>query len=221
MRFCFETFSSSRNFVRRGSFPGRVSSLLCALALLMTARANADITNRGVWCWKTPSPYGLTYIIGTSALENAAVQQFKLWGISHVYGSYGDQLKTIQGQTALAAWNTLLSNNGIESQLLISDYTLGTGDNNIILQMITFNQGQPAAAQVKGVHLDLEPWGLSTWGTGDNYSLLVNLAGEYQQVRAELDASGQSNVLVYADLTDWLDSSATINWPSASERDQW
>ena len=196
-------------------------SLLCGLAFLITLHARADSTNRGVWCWKTPSPYGLNYIIGTDALQNAAVQQFKLWGISHVYGSYGDQLKTTQGQAALAGWNTLLNNNGIESQLLISDYTLGAGDNNIILQMISFNQSQPAAAQVKGVHLDLEPWGQSSWGTDDKYNDLVNLASEYQQVRAELDASGQSNVLVYADMTDWLDSSPTINWPSSTVRDQW
>lgn len=207
--------------MKRFLLHGWLTFLLCGQALFVGNCLKADSTNRGVWCWKKPAPYGLNYIIGTNDLENAAVAQFKAWGISRVYGSYGDKLSTAQGRTALAGWNTLLSNNGIESQLLISDWTLGTGDNNIIIQMINFNQTQPVAAQVKGVHLDLEPWGLAAWGTGDNYSLLVNLASEYQQVRAELDAGGQSNVLIYADLTVWLDSSATINWPSSSVRDQW
>ena len=190
--------------------------------MLTSTRTHADSTNRGVWCWKTPSsPYGLDSIIGTNALENAAVAQFKLWGVSHVYGSYGDQLKTSQGQAALANWNALLNNNGIESQLLISDFSFGSGDNNLLLQMINFNKSQPAAAQCKGVHLDIEPWGLSGWNHGSNYEMLVTLANTYLQVRTELDTNGQSNVLIYADLADWLDSSTTINWPSSSVRDQW
>jgi len=195
--------------------------MLCVLALFVGPRADAQSTNRGVWCWSTPSPYGLNYIIGSNALQNAAVAQFKSWGISHVYGFYGDQLKTVPGRAALAAWNTLLHNNGIESQLLISDYTLGTGDNNFILQMINFNTNQPLAARFEAVHLDLEPWGLPSWPTDDKYNDLVNLAAEYQQVRAELDASGQTNVLVYADLASWLDSLTAINWPSTTVRDQW
>ncbi|HVU28446.1 MAG TPA: hypothetical protein VHG71_12010 [Verrucomicrobiae bacterium] len=198
---------------------GALPSLLCALALLIN-HANAGNTNRGVWCWKTPSPYGLNYIIGTSSLENAAVAQFKLWGISHVYGSYGDQLATVQGQAALANWNTLLSSNGIESQLLISDTSFGSGDNNILVKMINFNKGQPPSAQLKAVHLDIEPWGLSTWATDNKYNDLVALAGTYQQIRTELDTNGENNVLMYADLADWLDTT-TINWPSDSVRNQW
>jgi hypothetical protein len=198
---------------------GGLFSLLCALALLMDTHAHADNTNRGVWCWKTPSPYGLDYIIGTNALENAAVAQFKLWGITHVYGSYGDQLKTVQGQTALAVWNTLLNSNGIKSQLLISDTSWGSGDNNILIEMINFNANQPVAAQLKGVHLDIEPWGLSSWATDNKYNDLVDLANVYQQVRTELDTNGLNNVLIYADLADWLDSLTTINWPSSSVRE--
>ena len=194
--------------------------LLPLSCLIISARTDADSTNRGVWCWPTPGPYGLNYIIGTNALQNAAVAQFKSWGISHVYGFYGDQLKTVPGQSALAAWNTLLNNNGIESQLLISDYTLGSGDNNIILEMINFNKNQPLPARFKAVHLDLEPWGLPSWSTDNKYNDLVNLAGEYEQVRTELNTNGQSNVLIYADLADWLDTS-TINWPSDAVRNQW
>ncbi len=203
------------------SLQSRVPFLLCALALFIGTRADADSTNRGVWCWKTPGPYGLDYIIGTNALQNAAVSQFKSWGISHVYGSYGDQLKTVQGQVALAGWNSLLSSNGIGSQLLISDTSFGSGDNNILVEMINFNKNQPAAAQCKAVHLDIEPWALSTWGQGSNYQILVSLAGTYQQVRTELNTNGETNVLIYADLDDWFDSSPTINWPSDTVRDQW
>jgi hypothetical protein len=163
----------------------------------------------------------LDYIVGTNDLENATVAQFKLWGIKHVFGFYGDQLKTVPGQAALAAWNTLLSNNGIESQLLISDYSLGSGDNNIIIEMINFNTNQPSAAQFKAVHLDIEPWGSPTWGTDNKYNDLVALANTYQQVRAELNTNGESNVLVYADQAVWLNNLTAINWPSASVRDQW
>ena len=139
--------------------------------------------------------------------------------MSHVYGYYG-QLQTLPGQTNLAAWNNLLDSNGIESQLLISDNTLGTGDNNIILEMIAFNERQSPASRFKGVHLDLEPWGLASWPTDNKYNDLVNLAAEYQQVRGELDTHGESNVLIYADLAAWLDTT-TINWPSTTVRDQW
>jgi len=199
----------------------RASMLLwCALALFAGVRADGQSTNRGVWCWATPGPYGLNHIIGTNALQDAAVAQFKAWGISHVYGFYGAQLKTVPGQAALAAWNTLLNNHGIESQLLISDYTLGSGDNNIILQMINFNKNQPSAARFKGVHLDLEPWGLASWPTDNQYYDLTNLAGAYQQVRTELNTNGQNEVLIYADLAAWLDTTA-VNWPSTSARDQW
>ena len=191
------------------------------MALFAGGRSDAEGTNRGAWCWPTPGPYGLNYIIGTNALQNAAVAQFKLWGISHVYGFYGDQLQTLPGQAALAAWNTLLNNNGIESQLLISDYSLGSGDNNIIVEMINFNMKQPLAAQFKAVHLDIEPWGLPSWPTDNKYNDLVNLAGAYQQVRTELDTNGETNVLIYADLTDWLDSTSAINWPSLTVRDEW
>ncbi|MGH7976743.1 MAG: hypothetical protein ACREC8_08770 [Limisphaerales bacterium] len=201
-------------------YHGWLAFTLCVLALLKSACADADSTNRGVWCWGSPSPYGLNYIIGTSNLENAAVAQFKLWGIKHVYGTYSTQLKTTPGQAALAAWNTLLYNNGIESQLLVSDDTLGTGDNNIIIEMINFNKNQPVAAQVKAVHLDIEPWGLSTWGTDNRYDDLLTLASSYQQVRTELNTNGENNVLIYADLADWLDTT-TVNWPSDSARDQW
>jgi hypothetical protein len=198
---------------------GGLAFLLCALGLLISVCAKADSTNRGVWCWKTPAPYGLDFIIGTNALENAAIVQFKLWGIGHVYGSYGDQLKTAQGQTALAGWNSLLNSNGIESQLLISDTSFGSGDNNLLVEMINFNKNQSAAAQCQAVHLDIEPWGLSSWSTNP-YNALTNLAGVYQQVRTELNTNGETNVLVYSDLADWLDTSS-VNWPSDAVRDQW
>lgn len=192
-----------------------------ALALFAGTPAHAQSTNRGVWCWSTPSPYGLNSIIGNSALEHAAVAQFKLWGIRHVYGSYGDQLKTAEGWAALGAWNLLLSSNGIESQLLISDTSFGAGDQALLSEMLNFNKAQPSAAQCKAVHLDIEPWGLSSWSTDNKYNALLNLAAVYQQVRTELDTNGQSNVSIYADLTDWLDSLSAINWPSSSARDQW
>ena len=221
MRFHSDAFSNADDFMKPFFLHGWLVFLLCALAVLMHARADADSTNRGVWCWGTPDPYGLDYIVGTNDLENATVAQFKLWGIKHVFGFYGDQLKTIPGQAALAAWNTLLSNNGIESQLLISDYSLGSGDNNIIIEMINFNTNQPSAAQFKAVHLDIEPWGSPTWGTDNKYNDLVALANTYQQVRAELNTNGESNVLVYADQAVWLNNLTAINWPSASVRDQW
>lgn len=200
--------------------PTRVLLLLSAL-LLAAPRAGAASTNRGVWCWKSPSPYGLNYIIGDPAIEDAAVSQFKVWGISRIYGSYGELLKTAQGQAALAVWNSRLSRNGIESQLLISDTSWGSGDHNILLSMISFNTNQPADAQLKAVHLDIEPWGLASWGTGDKYQALLGLADVYQSVRNELNANGLTNVLMYADLADWLDNLGTINWPSVLAREQW
>ena len=194
--------------------------LFCALALTSGSRAAAQSTNRGVWCWSTPGPYGLSYIVGTNALMSAAVAQFKLWGINQVYGSYNNLLSTVPGQTALAAWNTLLHNNGIQSQLLISDDLFGSGDNNILAKMISFNKNQPVVAQFQAVHLDIEPWGLSTWAT-NQYNYLVGLASTYQQVRNELNTNAEANVLIYADQAYWLDSLAAVSWPSAAVRNQW
>jgi hypothetical protein len=203
------------------SLSGWMASLLCLAGPLTATQANASGTNRGVWCWESPAPYGLASIVGNSAAQNAAVGQFKLWGIKHVYGFYGGQLGTSQGQTSLAAWNSLLYSNGIDSQCLFSDYYWGTGNNRILLQMISFNQSQPRAAQFAGVHLDLEPWGAGSWSTTNKYNELVALAGEYQQVRAELNSNGLTNVLVYADQADWLPSLSVINWPSTAVRDTW
>jgi len=165
----FDALNHADDFMK-ASIRYLVTTLLwSALVLFQGIGAAAQSTNRGIWCWATPGPYGLNHIIGTNALQDAAVAQFKAWGITHVYGFYGTQLKTVPGQTALAAWNTLLNKNGIDSQLLISDYTLGTGDNAIILQMIDFNKNQPAAARFKGVHLDIEPWGMPSWPTDNQY----------------------------------------------------
>lgn len=202
-------------------FYGWLAFLFCSLGFPMSLRAVAGSTNRGVWCWESPSPYGLASIIGSNALENAAVEQFKSWGINRVYGSYGDQLKTAQGQVALANWNTLLNSNGFQSQFLISDTSFGSGDNNLLLQMINFNKNQLATARFQAVHLDIEPWGLSSWSTDNKYDDLLNLASTYRQIRNELDTNGESNVLMYADLADWLDNLSAINWPSSSARDQW
>jgi len=221
MRFHSDAFSNANDSMKLRFPYGWLAFLLCVPAVLMKAHAGADGANRGVWCWGTPSPYGLDYIVGTSDLENATVAQFKRWGIKHVFGFYGTQLKTVPGQAALAAWNTLLSNNGIESQLLISDYSLGPGDNNIIIEMINFNTNWPPAAQFKAVHLDIEPWGLPTWGGDSKYDDLVALANSYQKVRAELNTSGETNVLVYADQAVWLNNLTVINWPSVRVRDQW
>jgi hypothetical protein len=207
--------------MKRRRLRGWITFTSCVLALVFGLHARAGSTNRGVWCWKNPSPYGLNFIIGSNDLQNAAVAEFKLWGISHVYGSYGDQLKTVPGQAALANWNALLHSNGIESQLLISDTSWGSGDNNILVLMINFNKAQPPASQVKAVHLDIEPWGLASWPTDNKYNDLVNLAAVYQLVRTELDTNGLTAVPVYADLADWLDNLSSINWPSSSVRDQW
>lgn len=203
------------------SLSGLMASLLCLAGPLTATHANASGTNRGSWCWESPWPYGLDSIVGNRAAQNAAVAQFKLWGIKHLYGYYGDQLGTSQGQSSLAAWNSLLYSNGIDSQCLFSDDYWNTGDNDLLLQMISFNQSQPVAAQFAGVHLDLEPWGADSWNTTNKYNELVALAGEYQQVRAELNSNSLTNVLVYADQADWLPSMSAINWPSTTVRNQW
>ena len=205
------------------------ATVLCALALWFSPRAEADSINRGVWFWNMPSsPYGAANIVGTGnvALENQTVAQFKHWGIANVYGSYGNDLETAQTNN-LAAWNTLLSQNGIVSQLLISDDKWRPGDAQDLTDMINFNKHQPAAAQFKAVHLDIEPQGLATWGTDNRYLDLVALANTFLSVRSNLNANGESNIPIYADLTDWFDSTNAINWSYANPgnpvaaRDQW
>ena len=227
--FVATAFRNVAGFVKTCFFPNWLPAILCALALLLCPRAEADSINRGVWFWNTPSsPYGANNIVGTgnSTLENQTVAQFQQWGINHVYGSYGNQLETAQTNN-IATWNTLLSHNGLVSELLISDDKWRTGDAQDLTDLINFNKNQPAAAQFKAIHLDIEPQALSTWGTDNKYQDLVNLANTYQSVRSNLNANGNANIPIYADLPDWFDSLTAINWsagnPSdpAAVRDQW
>src|ERR1700759_1131624 len=120
MRSVLDSFSRADGFAVTSIF--RCASLLSLFALGLSGSqcVGSDGSNRGVWCWGTPAPYGFNSIVGNDDAQNATLAQFKSWGISHVYGYYA-QLQTLPGQTNLAAWNTILDNNDIESQLLISD----------------------------------------------------------------------------------------------------
>ncbi len=201
-------------------FHGWPALLLITLGLLMNEKADAGSNNRGVWAWGstggTPGYY-LDDIIASTNMEMATLQQFKLWGIKHVYGDFVANSVITSEPAEVAAWNTLLYSNGIDSQFLISDDDWGPGDNDFLEDMISFNKNHPVPAQFTGVHLDIETWS----GGSPYYPGLTNLANYYQEVRAELNSGGQTNVLVYADQADWLELTSTVNWPSLIVMTNW
>ena len=201
-----------------------LSFVVCALHFLAHPSARAQSANRGVWFWNTPSgPLGSANIVGSSTLENQAVREFQRWGIAHVYGSYGSQPAT--NPATVGQWNQMLSGHGIESALLLAQDTWTFDDSGLLedlqTQLLNFNDSQPARAQFKAVHLDIEPQGLSTWPTDNQYLDLLDLANTYQDARDFLNTNGAADIPIYADLADWFYSLTAINWPSASARDQW
>ncbi len=198
--------------------------------MLLTSLPCSANKNRAVWFWASSgSPYGSANIVGTPVTENQTIDFFNARGIKHVYGSY--QNRPVSEPGTIAAWNTKLHAEGIESQFLMSENTwIYTANHASFLSKITnrlidFNDGRPAAEQFDGLHLDIEPQALDPdWADAtptEKRDLLNLLSDTYAVVRTHFVTSGLPAFPVYADLPVWFDSSSSIGWTDDAERDAW
>ena len=204
-------------------------SLIIVTGLVLAALPCSANKNRAVWFWaSSSSPYGSANIVGTPVSETQTLNFFNARGIKHVYGSY--QNRPVSEPSTIATWNTKLQAEGIESQFLMSENTwIFTSNHASFLSKITnrvidYNDGRPAAEQFDGLHLDIEPQGLTEWGTAtdtEKRDYLNLLSDTYAAVRTHFVTNGLPDFPVYADLPVWFDSSSSIGWTDAAERDTW
>ena len=188
--------------------------------------------HRGLWFREDiGNAYGSASIVGNAPEELAAVDFFRNQGVRRLYGSYGDRPES--DASAIAAWNARLENAGIQSQLLLSDSTSifpGPERNSFLDKIddyvIDYNAspGRTAAERFDALHLNIGPQALPVWDalTASQKRDHLNLLRDtYADVRQHLDDAGFSNLPIYADLPVWFDSSPSIGWTDAMERDDW
>lgn len=204
------------------------SILAVASVLVLCASAQAQ-SNRSAWMWTSNlDPYGAGTVLGDHAKEATLIRDFQFWGFDRIYTSMGSW--PVTDPERIAHWNAGLDDAGVQSQMLLGEPTWifpGTrpGLLNIIqTKLIDYNTSRTDPRElIDAVHLDIEPHALSQWGTGtnaDRRDLLLDMRDTFDEVRALLDTSGQTQVEIYGDLPVWYDSSSSIGW-AADERDQW
>ena len=207
----------------------RMAGGLAVVALMACGNSADAQSNRSAWMWAGGThPFGSNNILDDTAKQGAAVNNFLDAGFDRIYTSLGN--RPITDPELIASWNARLDDAGMQSQMLLGEPTWifpGTRPSllNIIqTRLINFNASRTDPSElIDAVHLDIEPHGLSQWGTSTNAQrrdLLLLMGDTFDEVRALLDANGQSQVKMYADLPVWYDGSTTIGW-AAGERDQW
>jgi hypothetical protein len=202
------------------------------LCLAAGALANP---HRGAWFWHSPSSAcGAAHIVGNPALEAETVAFMTSRRVKRVYGSYKNL--PVDDPSVMAAWNARLHEAGISSQLLLAEPTWVQPANRpnllakVTARVIDFNltSGRTAPERFDAVHLDLEPQQLPAWDAGtpaDKRAFLDLLLTTYAELRAHLDAAGQNEVGLYADLPVWFDKlpadGGSVGWANTADRDNW
>lgn len=189
---------------------------------------------RGVWFWRdSDSDYGAGNVVGDPAAEADTLAGMADFELRRVYGSFdwsGD------GAADIAAWNGQIHDVGQTSFLLLSENTWVDSvywpnlQSHLQGRIVDFHASHPAPGlQFDGVHFDIEPQGLDDWDdlwdAADKRQALDDLAATYAMARAWLDAAGESDVPLYADLPVWFDNlpadGGSIGWADAADRDAW
>ena len=201
-----------------------------ALAGILLAALPCSATkNRAVWFWASPgSIHGSISIVGTPVREAQTLDFFNSRHIKKVYGSY--QNRPASEPATIAAWNAKLDAEGIESQFLMSENTWIFPSNHVGFldkitdRVINFNAGQSTAGKFDGLHLDIEPQALPNWSSltpTEKRDHLNLLRDTYEVVRTHFTTNGLPAFPIHADLPVWFDSSSSIGWTDAAERDAW
>jgi len=207
----------------------RTAALLVAGCAWAATPAAAQ-QHRSAWMWfNAAHPYGAANILGNAAAEKDLVDRFGAWNFDRIYTSVANLPLT--APATVARWNSTLSDLGVDSQMLLGENTWIFPANRTSLlslvqtRLVNFNSSRSDSRErFTGLHLDVEPHALPAWQSGsptDRKGMLLQLRDTYAAVRALLDDQGAPEVAIYADLPVWYDSSTTIAWSNAEERDQW
>lgn len=206
-----------------------VSRFACVLLCFEASNAIA-FSGHSAWMWqKSSHPYGSANVLGDSSKEAEALTIMKDWGFDRIYLSTGT--RSITEPATVANWISSLDDAGLNVQFLISEFGAATEPdrtsmlNKIQTRMIDYNNSRiDPREHFDSVHLDIEPHTTDEWDNGsptDKRDLMLELKNTYNSVRSLLDAGGQTNVQIYADIPVWYDSSTSIGWTNSAERDQW
>ncbi len=178
---------------------------------------------------KSSHPYGAANILGNAAKEAEVITKMGAWGFDRLYINTGT--RSISTPEVVANWNSSLDDVGIDVQFLISRFEAALEPDRTVLldriqtRLIDYNNSRlDPREHFDAVHLDIEPHTTDVWDNGsptDKRDHLLELKTTYAAVRSLLDASEQTNVEIYADIPVWYDSSSSIGWTDAAERDQW
>lgn len=203
--------------------------ILCLM--LSPAGSNASAAQKqSAWMWqKSSHPYGAANILGDPAKEAEVLTNMGAWGFDRIYTSTGT--RSVSSPEIVANWNANLDDVGIDVQFLISDFDAAVEPRRTVLldkiqaRLIDYNRSRADPREhFDAVHLDIEPHTMDVWDDGtptDKRDLLQEMATTYHAVRSLLDDGGQTDVEIFADIPVWYDSSASIGWTDAAERDQW
>lgn len=178
---------------------------------------------------KSSHPYGSANILGDAAKEAEVITKMGAWGFDRLYVNTGT--RSITTPEVVADWNASLDDVGIDVQFLISRFEAALEPDRTVLldriqsRLIDYNNSRlDPREHFDAVHLDIEPHTTDVWDNGsptDKRDQLLELKTTYAAVRSLLDVGGQTDVKIYADLPVWYDSSSSIGWTDAAERDQW
>lgn len=185
---------------------------------------------RSAWVWNQPShPYGAANILGNTEREDDVLARFDAENFDRAYVSV--QNLPLSSPQVVADWNSRLANDGVSAQMLLGEnsWIFPASRNSLLTivqtRLVNYNAGRSDPDErLKGLHLDIEPQGLTEWRTSTaarKKELLYLLRDTYTSVRSQLDNFGGSDVELYADLPVWFDSSSSIGWDNSLERDQW
>lgn len=207
----------------------RIKSLVI-VAVGVSLSGTASAAPRSAWVWNQPShPYGAANILGDYERETEVLTRFDAENFDRAYVSV--QNLPLTSPQVVADWNVRLAKDGVSAQMLLGENSWIFPENrNSLLsivqtRLVNYNAGRANPDErLKGLHLDIEPQGLTEWRTASatrKKELLYLLRDTYTSVRSQLDNFGGSEVQLYADLPVWFDSSTSIGWDDSLERDQW
>ncbi|TWT36471.1 hypothetical protein KOR34_13770 [Posidoniimonas corsicana] len=180
--------------------------------------------------WRAEShPYGSENVIGDPVRQQEVLAHVAANNFDRLYLSLGNL--PLSEPDKVAGWLSSLNARGVEPQMLLGANTWIFPENrssllaHVYTRLINYNLTRTDPAErIPSLHLDIEPQGLSNWGSADpqgKKQMLYLLSDTYQDVRSLLDANGADDVRIYADLPVWFDSSSSIGWDDTAERNAW
>jgi hypothetical protein len=195
-------------------------------------------TGRGVFFFQlSGNANGADEIVGTNntAAERKMVSNLLAWGINTVYGSYDTIIAA--HPSYVQSWNTLLSNNGIKSYVMLSSTTdflpsyWSSADTWLWANFLTFNSETTASSQkFVGVMLDVEPEAFAGDANNLSWNATTNAGRRtyvgdlltFIQAYRTLINDEVGNDPIATTLTTWFPNlNQTIGWANQADVNSW